>query len=114
MGEQLPKVLEYTSFKWMKEHQDKFEVHTLLPFPLLQEGAMVRKGKAGCATEDGMTPEIAADIKAWAEKMVPDPAARKWMYEGGPIDKPSGRGDCFSYCCSMRKVIALRVYRFVS
>lgn len=86
--EQWPKILEYTSFEWMKAHQEKFEVPTLLPFKLLESGGMVRKGRAGAAHEDGMTPEIAADIRAWAEKMVPDEAARKWMYEGGAIDAP--------------------------
>ena len=42
--EQWPKILEYTSFAWMKEHQEKFEVTTLLPFPLMLPGGMVRKG----------------------------------------------------------------------
>ena len=73
--------------KWMKEHEEKFEMHTLCEFgPMLLPGGMVRKGAAGKASEDGMTPEIAATIKEWAEKMVPDEAARKWMYEGGPIE----------------------------
>eukprot|EP00964_Phaeocystis_antarctica_P134745 scaffold99026_cov58-Phaeocystis_antarctica.AAC.2 len=42
--EQWPKILEYTSFAWMKEHQEKFEVTTLMPFPLILPGGMVRKG----------------------------------------------------------------------
>jgi len=84
-AEQWPKVLEYTSFKWMKEHESKFEIHTLLPFPLLQPGAMVRKGEAGSAQADGMTPEIAAEIEEWAAKMVPDAAARKWLFHGGEL-----------------------------
>ena len=91
-AEQWPNILEYTSFKWMKAHEEKIEVGTLLPFPLLEKGVMVRKGKAGEAAADGMTPEISAIIKDWAEKMVPDEAAHKWMYEGGalpPDPKPS-------------------------
>lgn len=94
-AEQWPKVLEYTSFKWMKEHEDKFEVATLCkdkngePFKLINDGGMVRKGKAGAAAEDGMTPEIAAVIMEWAEKMVPDDEARRWMYEGGEIAPPA-------------------------
>lgn len=80
--EQWPKVLEYTSFRWMKEHEEKFEVHTLLPFPLLLPGGMVRKGCSGQSAEDGVTPEISAQIREWAEKMVPDPAARLWLFEG--------------------------------
>ena len=41
---------------------------------------------SGKAAQDGMTPEISAAIKEWADKMVPDEAARKWMYEGGALD----------------------------
>mmetsp|Transcript_58899 Transcript_58899/g.65984 ORF Transcript_58899/g.65984 Transcript_58899/m.65984 type:complete len:89 (-) Transcript_58899:110-376(-) len=72
--------------------QEKFEMGTLLrdvngvPFPLVQTGAMVRKGKVRAAAEDGMTPEISVDIHAWAEKMMPDAAAREWMFHGGPIE----------------------------
>ena len=42
--EQWSKILEYTSFAWMKEHQEKFEVTTLMPFPFILPGGMVRKG----------------------------------------------------------------------
>lgn len=83
--EQWPNVLEYTSFKWMKEHQEKFELPELLPFKGINSGGMVRKGQVGAAAEDGMNPTIAADIQQWAGRMVPDEAARKWMFEGGPI-----------------------------
>jgi len=84
-AEQWPKILEYTSFKWMKANEGKFEIQTLLPFPVLLPGAMVRKGETGKQDEDGMTPEIAADIRGWASKMVPDEAARAWMFHGGGI-----------------------------
>jgi aryl sulfotransferase len=84
-AEQWPRVLEYTSFKWMKENEEKFEIPTLLPFKLLESGGMVRKGQAGDAANDGMTPDISADIKKYAQMMVPDEAARKWLYEGGPL-----------------------------
>ena len=83
--EQWPKILEYTSFAWMKENQAKFEVGTLMPFPFILPGGMVRKGAQGKAAEDGMSPEIQAVIKDWAEKMVPDEAARKWLFEGGAL-----------------------------
>eukprot|EP00560_Eucampia_antarctica_P007618 CAMPEP_0197828150 /NCGR_PEP_ID=MMETSP1437-20131217/4787_1 /TAXON_ID=49252 ORGANISM="Eucampia antarctica, Strain CCMP1452" /NCGR_SAMPLE_ID=MMETSP1437 /ASSEMBLY_ACC=CAM_ASM_001096 /LENGTH=312 /DNA_ID=CAMNT_0043429275 /DNA_START=50 /DNA_END=988 /DNA_ORIENTATION=+ len=85
--EQWTNVMEYTSFPWMKAHQEKFEIATLLPFKIIDDGGMVRNGKTGAASEDGMTPEIAADIASWAEKMVPDTAARKWLFEGGPLDE---------------------------
>lgn len=86
--EQWPKILDYTSFKWMKEHQEKFEVAELLPIKMIESGGMVRKGQTGAASDDGVTPEISAEIKAWSEKMVPDEAARKWLFEGGPIGDP--------------------------
>lgn len=90
-AEQWPRVLEYTSFPWMKAHEEKFEIPTLLPFPLIVKGGMVRKGAAGKAAEDGMTPAIAATIREWAEKMVPDEAARKWLYEGGALEPDAGK-----------------------
>lgn len=86
-AEEWPKILEYTSFPWMKEHQEKFEISKLLPFKLLDSGGMIRKGAVGKAEEDGMTPEIAADIAKWAKMMVPDDEAREWLFKGGPIDK---------------------------
>ena len=84
--QQWPKVLEYTTYKWMKRNQEKFEVPTLLRFKMLNEGPMVRKGETGKQAEDGMTPEISADIAKWAKMMVPDDAARHWMFYGGSID----------------------------
>ena len=95
--EQWERVLEYTSFDWMKKHQRKFEVTTLLPFKLLNEGGMVRKGKAGSAKEDGMTDEISAVIRDFAGKLVPDEEARKWLFNGGEIEPPkSSCLPCFS------------------
>lgn len=106
--EQWRKVLEYTSFKWMKDHGEKFEIQHALcannpthpelqyrpdgtcPVPFLKPGGMVRKGALGQAAEDGMTPEIEKQIRDLAEQMVPDPAARKWLFDGGavpPLDK---------------------------
>jgi hypothetical protein len=104
-AEQWPKILEYTSFKWMKANGRKFELPTCLcknnpthPSPLLKlnpdgscpvsvikPGGMVRKGMTGKAAEDGVTPELEKDILEWAEKMVPNAAARKWLFEGGAI-----------------------------
>merc|ERR1719161_71948 len=82
--EQWPKILEYTGFKWMKEHQEKFEIHKLLPFVLLNPGAMVRKGAVGKAAEDGMTPEVQDTIQKTLSELVTDKDALKWFYKGGP------------------------------
>ena len=84
-AEQWERILEYTSFPWMKANEDKFEIGTILPFKLVESGGMVRKGKAGASREDGMTPEIAADIHSWAARMVTDEAARQWMFAGGDL-----------------------------
>ena len=81
------KIMEYTSFPWMKAHGDKFEARTVAPVPVLNPGAMVRKGKLGAQAEDGMTPAISQKITQMAEQFVPDAAARKWLFEGGPIPK---------------------------
>lgn len=84
-AEQWPRILEYTSFKWMKEHEDKFEAATVAPVPLMKTGAMVRKGATGTQNEDGMTPKVVQAIKDILEAVVPDPEARHWFMNGGPL-----------------------------
>ncbi len=49
---------------------------------LLKEGGMVRKGERGKAMEDGMTPEIEATIRELSNAMVPDDAARRFLFDG--------------------------------
>ncbi len=82
---QWAKIEAYASFKWMKEHEIKFENHPFTSVPLLESGGMVRKGKAGAAHEDGMTAEIAADLRAFGSRIVSDEAALRWLYEGGKL-----------------------------
>jgi hypothetical protein len=79
------KIGRHTTFAWMKEHEDKFESVTPCPVPPLEKGAMVRKGKLGAAHEDGMTTQIASELRATGDAILSDPAARRWLYEGGPI-----------------------------
>jgi len=83
--EKFSKVIEYTSFRWMKKNQSKFEMQNVIEFPVLQEGGMIRKGEAGKAMEDGMTPEISATIRSFAEQFVKDKQALEWMYKGGAL-----------------------------
>jgi aryl sulfotransferase len=80
-----PAILEYTSFPWMKAHQDKFEVGTIAQVPVLKSGAMVRRGQVGAAKEDGMSEGIAAAIRERGQQMIEDAAALQWLYEGGPL-----------------------------
>ena len=78
-------IVEYTSFPWMKSHGVKFDARTATVVPVLEVGAMVRKGQSGTAAEDGMTPEIARHLRALGEKVCPDARALRWFYEGGRL-----------------------------
>lgn len=82
-ADQWPKILEYTSFPWMKEHEEKFEAHTVGAIPILKKGAMIRKGEVGKAKSDGMTDEISRHLRELGERVFPDTAALDWFYEGG-------------------------------
>jgi hypothetical protein len=75
----------YVSFEWMKRNEDKFETLANTPVPVLEHGAMVRKGKVGAAHEDGMTPEIAKHMRGVGSHILTDAAAMKWLYEGGKL-----------------------------
>jgi hypothetical protein len=75
----------HTTFDWMKQHQSKFETWPQMRVPVLETGAMIRKGKVGAASEDGMTPEIAAHLRQIGSRICSDEAVLKWFYEGGPL-----------------------------
>eukprot|EP00873_Tetraselmis_striata_P005922 jgi/Tetstr1/426186/TSEL_016511.t1 len=83
--EQWPKILEYTGFAWMKKNSHKFELRKTSGVPPLKVGAMVRKGKSGSTAEDGFQEKHRRVVREWAERMVPDRAARRWMFEGGEL-----------------------------
>jgi hypothetical protein len=83
--EQWPSILEYTSFPWMKQNEEKFEARTVAKFPILKTGAMIRKGEAGKAKGDGMTGEIAQHLRQMASQICQDPEAVNWYYEGGDL-----------------------------
>lgn len=85
-----PAILEYTSFPWMKAHEDKFELRSISgAVPILDPGAMIRKGQIGASAEDGVTPEMSATIRAVGQEVVPDAAALAWCYGGGALPTPS-------------------------
>jgi hypothetical protein len=79
------RILEYTSFPWMKAHEEKFEAMTASEVPILKRGAMIRRGKAGDAKSDGMTDDIARDLRSVGERVCPHKAALDWLYEGGDL-----------------------------
>jgi aryl sulfotransferase len=78
-------ILEYTSFPWMKRHEHKFEIRHAAHVPVLDSGAMVRKGKTGAAHEDGVTPEMSAELKTMGQGMLSDQQALDWLYKGGAL-----------------------------
>jgi hypothetical protein len=80
-----PTVLECTSFRWMKANEEKFEIRSAAAVPILDKGAMVRRGKAGAAKDDGVTPAISADIAVLGREALSDPAAFDWLYRGGAM-----------------------------
>ena len=78
-------VEKHASFEWMKTNQTKFETFPRSVVPILESGAMIRKGQTGAAHEDGMTNEISTQLRAFGAKIVTDPVALAWLYEGGPL-----------------------------
>ena len=76
---------KHASFEWMKTNESKFETFPYAAVPVLESGAMIRKGQTGAAHEDGMTKEIAAQLRAFGAKILTDPAALGWLYEGGVL-----------------------------
>lgn len=78
-------VLRYTSFEWMKQHEDRFEARTAGQIPILQSGAMIRKGQAGQARSEGMTDDIAGHLRRIGGQICPDSLALDWYYQGGQL-----------------------------
>lgn len=82
------RVCELTSFKYMKEHGDKYECLTIAPVPIMNSGSMVRNGKVGGSTADGMTAEQKEKVMAKGAEIVGNRRVVKWILDGGdlPID----------------------------
>jgi len=83
-AEQMSRVLEFTSFNYMKAHSVKYEGATIAPLPLLLEGSMIRKGAVGKANEDGIDDDCRKRILAIGQSVFPDnEEALNWGYNGG-------------------------------
>jgi aryl sulfotransferase len=80
-----PAILEHTSFPWMKAHEHKFELCSVSEVPILDSGAMIRKGQIGASAEDGVTPELSKAVADIGRTILTDPAAFEWCYRGGPL-----------------------------
>jgi aryl sulfotransferase len=80
-----PTILEHTSFAWMKAHEDKFELRSIADVPVLDPGAMIRKGQLGASAEDGITRAMSDAVATLGAAILADPAAFEWCYRGGAI-----------------------------
>jgi hypothetical protein len=69
----------------MKAHESKFELCRVAAVPVLDPGAMIRKGKLGASAEDGVTPQISEAIAGIGQSILTDRAAFDWCYHGGPV-----------------------------
>ncbi len=83
--EEWKKIEEHSTFDWMRANQAKFEIHPYTPVSMLEPGAMIRKGKAGAAREDGMTDEVSKHLRGVGSKIITDADTLRWFYEGGPL-----------------------------
>lgn len=83
--DQWAEILEYTSFGWMKTHEDKFELRKVSDIAPLDPGAMIRRGQTGKSAEDGITPEISAVIAETAHRLLPNQGAFDWCCNGGAV-----------------------------
>jgi hypothetical protein len=81
---QWPAILEYTSFAWMKAHEDKFE-RKVGDIALVNPGGMIRKGKVGASDEDGVTATISKAIADIGHNTLSDQRAFDWCYRGGVV-----------------------------
>jgi len=84
---QWPVILEYTSFRWMKAHEEKFEVRTICAVPMLDRGAMIRKGKVGASADDGITEANSKKIAVIGRQVLDDERPFEWCYRGGPVPR---------------------------
>lgn len=84
-------ILELTSFSWMKKHEMKFEAKTIWEVPALMNGAMMRQGSFGLARKEGISEEVAKEIRGRGERVLTDETMLEWMYNGGDVDEVCGR-----------------------
>lgn len=76
-------VLELTSFTWMKRHESKFEASTVWEVPVVERGGMMRRGSSGLARNEGVTEDIANDIRKRGKEALTDSDAFEWLFNGG-------------------------------
>lgn len=82
-NDQWKHVLDYTSFKWMKEHGEKFSLQHVAAVPLLQKDGMVRSGTIGDG-KNKLTPAMREEFdkiaqEKWTSEQI------KWSKNGGQL-----------------------------
>eukprot|EP00211_Chloroparvula_japonica_P017142 CAMPEP_0119148226 /NCGR_PEP_ID=MMETSP1310-20130426/41517_1 /TAXON_ID=464262 /ORGANISM="Genus nov. species nov., Strain RCC2339" /LENGTH=303 /DNA_ID=CAMNT_0007140251 /DNA_START=119 /DNA_END=1030 /DNA_ORIENTATION=- len=82
--EETKRVLEYTSFPYMKTHASKYDAAGSFTMPPLEPGSLVRKGKTGATKEDGITDEMKAEIEQIFKEAL-EPAVADWFFRGGAL-----------------------------
>ena len=60
----------------MKAHEDKFELRSVSDIPILDPGAMIRKGQVGTSVDDGVTAAMSATIAGIGRQTLEDPRVR--------------------------------------
>lgn len=78
-------ILELTSFSWMKQHERKFEGRTIWAVPILVRGGMIRQGSSGLARKEGISEELANDLRMQGKEVLKDDTAFEWFYNGGEL-----------------------------
>ena len=82
---QWPVILEYTSFTWMKAHEEKFEIRTVCEVPMMDSGAMIRKGQVGASAEDGISEAMSKELAQIGRDVLGDERVLEWCYRGGAV-----------------------------
>eukprot|EP01062_Namystynia_karyoxenos_P081349 TRINITY_DN8923_c0_g1_i2.p1 TRINITY_DN8923_c0_g1~~TRINITY_DN8923_c0_g1_i2.p1 ORF type:complete len:404 (+),score=101.58 TRINITY_DN8923_c0_g1_i2:99-1214(+) len=93
-ADKFPGVLERCSYKWMKEHPEKFLLRMWADtefdragHKVMRSGGIVRTGAVG-EGKSFFTPEMDAAWLAAEEKATAhDPVMREWLNNGGPLPK---------------------------
>jgi len=83
---QLSNVARLTSFTYMKEHGEKFELrNTMLGgVTTMKPGGMVRTGLVGTAAQEGLTVEHLREFQSLIDAQL-TPTEAKWLIRGGPF-----------------------------
>lgn len=75
-------ILELTSFKWMKANERRFEATTVWDVPPLVRGGMMRRGSSGLARLEGLSEDMAEEIRDCGKEILTEDAFH-WLYNGG-------------------------------